>query len=105
MIIRKFNNTIESVIDEVDRKTNLHWVPFPINKWTLSGRYLTVGVSIDNHWDGYVIITDKIGGGGDELRFNIVVEDQKLFEKAKLLLSGHYFETLEAAEKDFEIRD
>lgn len=87
MIIRKFNSA-DSVIDEVDRKTNLHWVPFPINKWTLSGRYLTVGVSIDNHWDGYVIITDKIGG--DELfrRFNIVVEDQKLFEKAKLLLLG-----------------
>lgn len=87
MIIRKFNNTIESVIGEVDRKTNLHWVPFPINKWTLSGRYLTVGVSIDNHWDGYVIITDKIGGD-DFRRFNIVVEDQKLFEKAKLLLLG-----------------
>lgn len=87
MIIRKFNNTIESVIGEVDRKTNLHWVPFPVNKWTLSGRYLTVGVSIDNHLDGYVIITDK-KGGGDELRFNIVVEDQKLFEKAKLLLLG-----------------
>lgn len=81
-------NTFNSVIDEVDRKTNLHWVPFPINKWTLSGRYLTVGVSIDNHWDGYVIITDKIGG--DELfrRFNIVIEDRKLFEKAKLLLLG-----------------
>jgi len=81
-------NTFNSVIGEVDRKTNLHWVPLPINKWTLSGRYLTVGVSIDNHWDGYVIITDKIGG--DELfrRFNVVIEDQKLFVKAKLLLLG-----------------